>query len=164
MKTKCYIFLTLFFLFSKVCHAQDDKIYNTLRKSIKLNEKAFGSDEFYEKGYALSISLGVNNKGKIDTIIISQKDNKELNKLFDFEKIISTVKADKQSFKPYKNEFIILLVILMRGDDFIKLNNGNQLLSQWLAIAATASENEKTNRKQLFLSPIIIHSRGKKLN
>ncbi len=52
----------------------------------------------------------------------------------------------------------------MRGDDFIKLNNGNQLLSQWLAIAATASENEKTNRKQLFLSPIIIHSRGKKLN
>ncbi|MBB2146194.1 hypothetical protein GM921_11905 [Pedobacter sp. LMG 31464] len=162
MKIKLILLVTLTIFSTTVCHAQNDKMYNALHKAIKLNDKAFYSDEFYEKAHAFSINIGVNNKGIVDTVIISKKDDKELNKLFDFKTIINKIQMDKLNFIGYKNELLALVVMVFRGDDyFLKINNGDQLISEWLAISSTTSKNEKMKRKQIFLSPIVIESRGK---
>lgn len=150
-------------LFTTVCNAQNEKLYNILGKAIKLNEKAFHKDEFYEKGYAFSVNIGV-KLGIVDTVIISNKDDKELHKLFDFDTIVSTIRNDKQSFRENKSECLVLLIVVIRGDELLKINNGEHFLNEWLEISKTASGIEKTKRKQVFLSPFIIRSKGKSLH
>jgi hypothetical protein len=60
--SKIFILLiTLLLCQSMATKAQDDKLYNTISKSLVLNKKVFYSDDFYNKSIIFSISVGFVN-------------------------------------------------------------------------------------------------------
>jgi hypothetical protein len=161
--SKIFILLiTLLLCQSMATKAQDDKLYNTISKSLVLNKKVFYSDDFYNKSVMFSISVGFNKSGTIDTIIYSGTENKLLNRLFDLKELTKGLNANKNNFKSYKNEFVVLMVAMVRGDEsFIQIENGNQHLSDWESMIKNSVYIQNTGRRKLLLTPMLIHTRGK---
>ncbi len=156
------IFLILFLCNSNLMKAQDVRLYNAISKLIVVNEKVFRSDEFYEKSIVFSISVGLNKSGVIDTVIYSDSEDKLINHLFDLKTITKGLKANKEIFKSHKNEFVVLFVSLVRGDEnFIRIDNGNQYITNWKAIIKNSKYIDGTGRRQIMLNPIFIYSKGK---
>ena len=143
--------------------AQHDKMYDYFGKLIVVNEKLFHSDAFYEKSIVLSISIGVNKAGLVDTVIYSGGGDKvDIGRLFNLKKITAGLKANKSDFRSNKNEFLVLMVMVIRGDEnFITIENGNQILDNWLSIAKNSNYINSTGKRQILLTPIVISSRGK---
>jgi len=142
--------------------SQDKRIDKLLLKLISVNEKEFHSDNFYEKSFMFSITIGVDKNGTVDTVITSDNGDKELNQLVDFNKIRKGLKGSNIYFKPHKNEVLVLLVSVIRGDyDYLKINNGNQYVRDWRAIIKNSVEIKIKDRPQIFLPPILIEAHGK---
>ena len=146
---------------ANVAVSQKRSIYDKLGKLIKVNE-GFYTDKYYEKGFLFSINMGVNSKGLIDTVLFSHYRNDELSQLIDFAKIREGLKKDRISFKSHKNETLVLLVMIVRGDNaMININNGNQLLQNWSDIITSARDVQDSKRKQVFLIPMQISAIGR---
>ncbi len=160
---KTIIMVALLLCQAHLLRAQHDKMYDSFRKLIVVNQDLFHSDAFYDKSIVLSISIGVNKVGVVDTVIYSGGgDNVDITRLFNQKKITAGLKANKTDFRSNKNEFLILMVMVIRGDEnFIKIDNGNQVLDNWISIVKNSNYINSTGRRQILLTPIVISSRGK---
>lgn len=155
----CLIFLIVIST-TIISSAQENEISKSLYKLIKVDHNLFFSDQYFEKGFVFSLQIEVNSKGTIDSVTFSHFRNDELMKLIDFDKIKAGLIENKKDFKKYKNEVLVVIVFIMRGDYGItKLNNGNQIRENWINIINTMGLFP--NRKQILLPPLLISSEGK---
>jgi hypothetical protein len=167
MKTirKILIIVVLFVCQANLLMAQKNKTPSSFRDLIDVNEKVFRSDGFYNKSIFFSINIEVNKLGLVDTVIYSGDNDEDINRMFDLKKITAGLKANRTEFKTYKNEFLVLMVVVIRGEhDLLRIENGNQNLAYWLSIANKSDDAIKRGKRQVLLSPIIIYSRGKAIN
>lgn len=156
---KKFAILLVFLSMPIIGYTQDKGIYHALHKLVVVNNSLYLSDKYYEKGFVFSMHMDVNPKGLIDSVTFSHYRNDELGKLVDFSKIREGLLQNKVDFRKHKNEVLILLVMIMRGDDAMTtLTNGNQIRENWLNIIN--STKSFTNRKQVFLTPMLISSVG----
>ncbi|WP_143095970.1 hypothetical protein [Pedobacter insulae] len=143
--------------------AQDSNMYKTLVKTINVNSSFFHSGDFYEKAVFFTINMSVNEKGMIDSVIFSNEKNKDLTSLLDITKISLELKKNKTDFIRHKNEVLVLLVMVSRGENyFLNFKNGEEILNNWIEISSTANKIKIPKRKQIFLSPMLINSQGAK--
>ncbi|MES2416578.1 MAG: hypothetical protein V4541_00235 [Bacteroidota bacterium] len=157
---KVYLFFLALIGAITTVSAQDKGIYGALNKLIKVND-LFYTDKYYDKGFLFSISIGVNPKGIIDTVMFSHYRNDELGQLINFNEIKNGLKKNKTDFLAHKNEMLVLLVMIIRGGNALTmLTNGNQLRENWINIIDSSRELSK--RKQFLLTPMLISSTGKK--
>lgn len=140
--------------------AQNNEILKSLYKLILVDNTLFFSDEYLEKGFVFSLQMEVNSKGTVDSVTFSHFKNDELMKLINFDKIKAGLIENKKDFKNYKNEIVIVIVFIMRGDyGMTRLNNGNQIKENWINIINTMGLFP--NRKQILLPPLLISSEGR---
>ncbi|MCY1514486.1 hypothetical protein D9M68_490300 [compost metagenome] len=129
---------------------------------IKINEEYFKSDRYFEQAYIFSVNIGVNQHGVVDTVLFSNETSKRLNEIFDFNQIRKNLMNNGTFFNAYKNEILVLLVSLIRGDTgMIQLRNSKEYLEDWKNVAKTSHELYKLKRPQLFLNPRISSMLGK---
>lgn len=145
--------------------AQSHKLHDPFDKLLEINNNFYRSDTFYDKSIVLSISIGVNKTGMVDTVIYSGgNDNVDIGRLFNLKKITAGLKANKTDFRSNKNEFVVLMVMVVRGDEnFITIKNGNQILENWISIVDNSNSIVHTGKRQIFLPPILFYSRGKSI-
>ena len=161
MKSKNFKLLLVFLFVSATnVFAQDNKLYDLIRKTIDVNDSFF-TDKYYDKGYVFSVNMGVNSKGVIDTVIFSHyRDNDELGQLINFNKIRNDLTNNNIRLKEYKNKILVLMVMIIRGDNaMIAITNGNQLLDNWKNIINCSAELPR--EKLVHLIPVLINSVGK---
>lgn len=162
---KMYIAIfSLLLLQSVRAKAQNKEMYKLFDQLISIDHSVFISDNnfFYNKSVAFSITINVNNLGLVDTVSYSSSGDKDLPRLFDFNKITAGLKANKTAFKLNKNEILVLLVMYIRGDEiFPEIDNGNQFIANWLAIIKKSNYIENTKRRQIFLTPMVLYTKGK---
>ena len=161
MKSKNFKLLLVFlFVSATSVFAQDNKLYDLIRKTIDVNDSFF-TDKYYDKGYVFSVNMGVNSKGVIDTVIFSHyRDNDELGQLINFNKIRNDLTNNNIRLKEYKNKILVLMVMIIRGDNaMIAITNGNQLLDNWKNIINCSAELPR--EKLVHLIPVLINSVGK---
>lgn len=160
---KAYLIFLIIISTTITSAAQDNEIYNSLFKLIKLDNELFYSDKYFEKGFVFSVHMAVNRKGVIDSVTFSHFRNDDLSKLVDFDKIKTGLMQNKKDFRKYKKEVLILIVVIIRGDyGMTILNNGNQIKENWMNIIS--STRSFPNRKQIFLGPMLISSEGKTIH
>ncbi|MFA6275422.1 MAG: hypothetical protein WC622_01660 [Pedobacter sp.] len=160
---KPILIFTLLLGIANLALAQNDGVYKTLHKVINVDNRFFFSGKFYEKALFFTINMAVNEKGVIDSVLFSDEKNEDLIQLFDLPKISRELKKNKTDFVEHKNEILVLMVMISRGDDyFLSFNNGEQIVNNWKQISLTANKIKGTNRKQVFLTPVLINAKGPK--
>lgn len=107
--------------------AQVSPLQKSLVKIIKIDENLFKSNSnFNNKNFIVFIGISVNKFGLVDTVIYNKRDltheKDQLRQLINFESIATVIKQNKKDFKPYKNEFLVLMIYLRRGDDDVVTN------------------------------------------
>ncbi|MCY1513020.1 hypothetical protein D9M68_475010 [compost metagenome] len=146
-------------------NAQENAMYEVIRKTVHKNENdsAFTSKKFYEKALFFTINMVVNQKGVIDSVVFSDEKNETLNRLFDFPKISRELKKHKTAFATHRNEILVLLVMISRGEYyFTSFSNGEEITNNLRKISSIQVKLKDLNKKQIFLSPLLISSRGGK--
>ena len=157
------IIIILIFIQINLLKAQSHKLHDPFDKLLEINNNFYRSDTFYDKSIVLSISIGVNKTGMVDTVIYSGgNDNVDIGRLFNLKKITAGLKVNKTDFRSYKNEFVVLMVMVIRGDEnFITIENGNQVLDNWISIVKNSNYIVSTGKRQIFLPPMLFYTRGK---
>ena len=163
MSTFKKILIIFGFIFSQInLSTAQEKTDRNFQNVIKLKDGAFLSDDFYNKSLVFSISIDVGKLGMVDTVIYSDNENTDIGKLFDLKKITTELKANKTEFKKYKNEFVVFMVVVIRGEEyFLKIENGNQNLANWQSIAKISNDIRRTGRRQISLPPVLFYSKYK---
>ena len=100
MKTlkKMIWLISLFMCFSTVTLAQQNLKIDYLSKLILVNMKTHVDDDYWEKATVFSINIGVNKSGIVDTVIFSNEQDKEVNHLFDINKIRKGLMGNSKDF------------------------------------------------------------------
>lgn len=161
MKSIPVIFLFLSLFLCRVT-AQERKTDWPMIQLIKVNEEYFRSDRYIEQAYIFSVNIGVNQYGVVDTVLFSNETDQTLNEIFDFNQIRKNLMHNSTFFVAHKNEILVLLVSLIRGDTgMLQLTNSKAYLRAWQGVTKTARELNKLKRPQCFLSPRTISMLGK---
>ncbi len=106
------------------------------------------------------MSLFINSKGIVDNVIFSEHAPLYLGLLIDFNDLKKRLVGIK--LLHHRNEILTQLVSLNRGDEDI-IKNGDELQECWEGIEKTSKEINNDKRKQIFLPPIVITQKAKKI-
>lgn len=157
MKKLIFIFL-IFLISSATVKAQHAEVLNMINKLLRENQTYSLDKDFWDKGMVFTISIDVDEKGQVDSVFISNRKNK---KGLDFDKIVSALKTNNKDFMAFKNDIVVLLVFIYKGDEYnMAIKNGNDFLADFLAISenSTKIRRIKSGKRQVFLSPLVIYS------
>jgi hypothetical protein len=164
MKTlkKLIWLISLFACFSTTSLAQQKVKTEYLMGVVEDNMKTDLNDAYWDKATVFSVHVGVNKNGIVDTVIFSNEQDKEVNYLFDVNKIRKKLMGNSKNFTENKNSYLVLLVFFVKGEHyFLGIKNGQQLIDNWRAIYDKAAQLKDKARAQIFLRPMIIEIRSK---
>jgi hypothetical protein len=161
---KTLLLLTLILFSLNFAYAQQNKsLYKSLRNAIDLNQRVFVSEKFFEKAVFFSVNISVDEKGIVDSVFFSDEKNEDLNKILSFKNIREVLIKNKKDFVGNKNEVLVLIVMISRGEDYnLKFNNSEEIIKNWIAIGVTSKKINELEKKQIFLGPLLINARGAK--
>lgn len=155
---KKFFIILIFFISAVTVKAQHTEVLNVINRLLRENQTYTLDKEFWDKGMVFTINIDVNEKGVVDSVFISNRNNK---KGLDFDKIVYSLKANNKDFIAFKNNLLVLLVFIYKGDEYnMVIKNGNDFLADFLAISENSSKNTKSKKgkHQVFLSPLVIYS------
>jgi len=114
------LLLVSFVLLDKTCLAQmNEQSGKNIQRALALYYDTYGRDIFSlprykNKAYTFGFAISINQKGKIDTIIFSNK-TKALDSLVSFKNIDKELKANQNTFDLKKNTIVVGIVLVRKS-------------------------------------------------
>jgi hypothetical protein len=133
--------------------AQEQEVATIIKNSISVDKKAFMLPEYKGKNFVFTIGIGIDANGKIDTMLHSESLVFS-NKLIGFKKIKSGIIKNEKKFAGYANQFLLLTINLMRGDEDPK-SYPDLKDRAWMELMMKSNELQP-GKKMITLEPILL--------
>ncbi len=122
MKIRKVVVLSLIIIFI-VNYAHAQKQLNTfLNNLVMVDRKLYLSEEYKDKSYIFCIAMEVGKSGQVENVVFSNKAELFMGRLIDFPKIKTKLMNERNLFKSFKNQFLVLPIFIVRGDSKIAMN------------------------------------------
>lgn len=136
---------------AQICSAQ---IVDLSKHNLKINidfKNNYMNNPFIKKAFIFSISVSVNNLGKVDSVYFSKTEDVELKDAMDLTRIKKTTIAEKTFFSNYKNSLVIIPVMALNLNDQY-ISNQESLLREWGGLFPNV--NKFKNKRIVLCKPI----------
>lgn len=112
-----------FFLVFVVYNAKAQKQFDTfLNNLVVVDRNLYLSDDYKDKSYVFCIAVEVGESGQVENVVFSNKAELFMGRLIDFPKIKSKLMNERDLFKSFKNQFLVLPIFIVRGDSKTSMN------------------------------------------
>ncbi len=137
-------------LTTQFCLAQTVDVTKLIEITFK---NSYVNNPYMKKAFIFSVSVSVNNLGKVDSIYFSKTEDVELKDAMDLYRIRKSVNEEKVFFSHYKNCVITIPIMALNLNDQY-ISNQQSLLREWETLFPNV--NKFKNRCVILCKPISI--------
>ena len=119
MRICIFSFFLLFVGFNVKAQKQFDTFLNNL---VMVDRKLYLSNDYKDKSYVFCIAVEIGKSGQVENVVLSNKAELFTGRLINFPKIKSKLMSERDLFKSFKNQFLILPIFIVRGDSKTSMN------------------------------------------
>lgn len=150
MMKKIIIITAMVLLTTQFCLAQTVDVTKLIEITFK---NSYVNNPYMKKAFIFSVSVSVNNLGKVDSIYFSKTEDVELKDAMDLYRIRKSVNEEKVFFSHYKNCVITIPIMALNLNDQY-ISNQQSLLREWETLFPNV--NKFKNRCVILCKPISI--------
>ena len=150
MMKKVIIITAMALLNTQFCLAQTVDVTKLIEITFK---NSYVNNPYMKKAFIFSVSVSVNNLGRVDSIYFSKTEDVELKDAMDLYRIRKSVNEEKVFFSHYKNCVITIPIMALNLNDQY-ISNQQQLLREWETLFPNV--NKFKNRRVILCKPISI--------
>ncbi|WP_029279326.1 hypothetical protein [Pedobacter borealis] len=147
---KIIIITAMVLLTTQFCLAQTVDVTKLIEITFK---NSYVNNPYMKKAFIFSVSVSVNNLGKVDSIYFSKTEDVELKDAMDLYRIRKSVNEEKVFFSHYKNCVITIPIMALNLNDQY-ISNQQSLLREWETLFPNV--NKFKNRCVILCKPISI--------
>jgi len=135
---------------TQFCLAQTVDVTKLIEITFK---NSYINNPYIKKAFIFSVSVSVNNLGKIDSIYFSKTEDVELKDAMDLYRIRKSVNEEKVFFSNHKNCVVTIPIMALNLNDQY-ISNQQSLLREWETLFPNV--NKFKNRRVILCKPISI--------
>lgn len=145
----------LIFLATTDINAQE-KLETFLDNLVMVDRKLYLSEDYRGSAYVFCVGMSIDTKGQVEKVVFSDKSKLFLGRLVNFADIEMKLKNEKQLFKSFNRQFLVLPIFIMRGDS----KNAVNLDEMEMLWKGMISDVKKINRTPVLLTPQFMRFTG----